>query len=402
VKLAFLSSIYLKHLGQIYKRLNGLEDKSYLEQNKIIRDETISSMGEWQKHFTKSGTETLMVCINNPFSQSRWCRENDFIPKGNDLEFEIALEQLRRFRPTHVFIFGISYYSENNRLNKIINECSTLKKKICWYGAPEGNLNEFKNYDLVITPSSELNKDLQSNGINSAVLNHAFEPRTLELIKSNPRRNKLCFIGSLTLGNNWHEERFRYLELLCKEIEVDIYADINKPSFLQNIKRHLINYRQNICEVITNYEKTIEKFKYYADKENLPIYDRFHNSPITDKIKPPEYGLRMMNILSSYTLTFNMHIPIAKDWACNMRLTEASGIGTCLLSDHKRNNKEYFAQYEQYCTYKSVNDFLKKYNYLHANSNLIDEISNELQCLTLKNRNTTIQFNNLQKILKRL
>ena len=402
MRLAFLSSIYLKHLDQIYKRFIGLENKSYIEQNNTIRNEAICSMGEWPKHFAKSGTETLMLCVNNPFSQSRWCRENDFIPKGNDLEFEIALEQLRRFRPTHLIVFGISYYSEDNRLNKIISQCPTLLKKICWYGAPVVDVNEFKNYDLVITPSPELNNNLNSIGIKSKVLNHSFEPKTLELINLNERKNKLCFIGSLTLGNNWHEERIRYLESLCTEIEIDVYADIIKPSFLQSSKRRLINYRQSICELITKYEKTIETFKYYADKKNLPKYDRFHDSPITKKIKPAAYGLRMLNILSSYTLTFNMHIPMAKDWACNMRLTEAAGVGTCLLSDQKKNNNEYFGEFVNYCTYSSVKDFIVKYQHLHDNRRQIDEISKNLQSLTLKKRNTTIQFNDLQKILKEL
>ena len=402
MKIAFVSSFYVKHMEQIYDKFKDLHKKSFNEQNKIIRDQTICSMGEWPKYFQKIDVESLMLCLNNPYLQNKWCIENDFIPKSGDVEFEIVLEQLRRFEPTHIFIFGINYYSRENRLLRITDKCPSIRKKICWYGAPEGDISKLKAYDLVLTPSRELKDSLTKVGINSHVLNHAFEPRALDLVKSSNKNKNLCFIGSLTLGNDWHQERIEYLESISQHIKIDIYTNLTKPKFYQKLKRYYIYYRYKMSNFLNKYDILIEKIRYYANKENLPIYDKMYDSCILKMLKPAVYGLDMLNILSSYKITFNKHIPMAGNWACNMRLTEAAGIGTCILSDYKLNNYEYFGSHEKYCSYKSKSEFIKKYQYLIENEHLINTISNEIKKNTLIKHNTKNQFDRLYSMIYEL
>ena len=81
-------------------------------------------------------------------------------------------------------------------------------------------------------------------------------------------------------------------------------------------------------------------------------------------------------------------------------VTAASGIGKCISSDHKFNNYEYFGQFEEYCTYKKVSEWVKRIIYLTNNTNVIEIISSELQSETLNKRSTTKQFNNLTRIFK--
>ena len=103
---------------------------------------------------------------------------------------------------------------------KISDKCPSIRKKICWYGAPEGDISKIKEYDLVLTPSKGLQDSLTKVGINSRVLSHAFEPRALDLIKSSNKSKNLCFIGSLSLGNDWHQERIEYLESISQQIKM--------------------------------------------------------------------------------------------------------------------------------------------------------------------------------------
>ena len=402
MKIAFLSSIYEKHREQIYCKFKELHKESFEEQNNKIRDETICSMGEWPKYFKRINEECLMLCLNNPYLQNKWCLENDFIPSSQDVEYEIILEQLRRFKPTHLFVFGISYYSTKNRLQRILKECPSILKKICWYGAPEGDILKLKNYDLVLTPSRELKDNLVSSGINSALLNHAFEPRTLDLIDSKRKTGNICFIGSLGLGNDWHEERIEYLESISRYIKIDIYTNLTKPSFYERLKRSFIFYRHNMSRFLNNYSIFTDKIRYYANKENLPVYDRLHNSCILKMLNSSVYGLDMLNVLSSYKITFNKHIPMAGNWASNMRLTEAAGIGTCILSDHKLNNNDYFGIHEKYCTYRSKDDVIRKYNFLIENDDLLNTISNDIKNQTLANHNTDNQFDRLHSMISKL
>ena len=399
MKIAFLSSIYIDHLEQIYRKISDLHKKSFDKQNRTIRNETICSMGEWPSHFEKCGIEALMLCVNNKYLQNKWCMENDFVPKSENIDFEILLEQLKRFKPTHLFVFGASYYYEKNRLNVIVNECPSIRKKICWYASPESNIDVFNDYDIVLTPSRELKNVLIKTGINSRVLDHAFEPKSLELIDAKKRKNKLCFIGSLTVGNRWHQKRIEYLEAISKEIDIDIYASIIKPSFYHKFKKTFISYRHHICNFINNYQQSIDKINYYADKDNLPKYDILTESNILGRIKPPVYGLDMLNVLSSYTITFNKHIQVTGDWACNMRLTEAAGVGTCILTDIKNNNKNYFGKHINYCTYSTIDDLVSKYKYLRHNRDLLTFISKDSQKHILNKYNTETQFDKLRNII---
>ena len=115
--------------------------------------------------------------------------------------------------------------------------------------------------------------------------------------------------------------------------------------------------------------------------------------------KPAVYGLDMLNTLSSYKITFNKHIPLANDFAGNMRLTESSGVGTCLLSDHKKNNKDYFGEFVKYCSYKSIDEFINKYEYLIENNDLINTISKNIKQITLSKFNTDNQFQRLYNLI---
>ena len=402
MKIAFLSSIYEKHREQIYSKFKDLHKESFEEQNNKIRDETICSMGEWPKCFELVNEECLMLCLNNPYLQNKWCMENDFLPNSQDVEFEIILEQLKRFKPTHLFVFGVSYYSAENRLQKIIKECPSIKKKVCWYGAPEGDISKLKNYDLILTPSRELEESLANSGINSSLLNHAFEPRTLDLIKSRKKTGNICFIGSLSLGNDWHQERIEYLESISQCIKIDIYTNLTRPSFYERLKRNFIYYRHNMSKFLNKYDIFMEKIRYYANNENLPVYDRLFDSNILRMLNPSVYGLDMLNVLSSYKITFNKHIPMAGNWASNMRLTEAAGIGTCILSDHKLNNNDYFGIHEKHCSYRSKDEVIRKYSYLIENEDLLNTISKDISDQTLAKHNTNNQFDRLYSMISKL
>ena len=163
---------------------------TYNEQYQFIKESTICSMGEWPNYLKEFGIESIMLCRNNAKLQKTWCHENDFIPKSDDIEFEIILEQTKRFNPNILFIFGASYFAQNCRLERLVCNCGSIKKKVCWYGAPEGNERMFQKYDLVLTNSLALRDSLRQKKVRSEQLNHAFESRTLSLLSNRTKKNR--------------------------------------------------------------------------------------------------------------------------------------------------------------------------------------------------------------------
>jgi spore maturation protein CgeB len=400
VKIAFISSIYLKHLEQIYIKNECLENRTYTEQYEIIQKEAISAIGRWPIHLNKLGIPSIMFCRNNPFIQDTWCKENHFHPKTEDTEFEIILEQVRRYKPTHLFIFGASYYAHGNRIIKIQSKCPTIRKKITWYGAPERNEKIFKEYDLVLTPSCKLQERLDDMGICAKQINHAFEPKTLDYLKPSKRNNKACFIGSMIPGNEWHQERIEYLEILEKSTNLEIYTEIKKPTHFLEFKKYMLEIRSEMCKVLNRFYKSNDRINYLSDRDNLPIYDNLMGSPLLSKIKGSVYGLDMLNTLSQYSITFNQHINLAGEYAGNMRLFEATGLGCALITDMKSNLSNFFEPDKEVIAYNSKEEAVEKINYLTDNPMKAKQIGKAGQLRCLKSHSTQNQINRLSEIIK--
>ena len=373
---------------------------SYDQQYKFIKDETICSMGEWPKYLKTLGFESIMLCRNNFVLQNTWCIENDYTPQSNDIEFEIILEQTKRFNPDILFVFGASYYDQNNRLDIITNNCTSIKKRICWYGAPEGNEKIFGQYDLVLTNSIFLRDSIRKKGGKSERLDHAFEPEIIKAIKKKPKINKVCFIGSLIPGNEWHNKRINYLEALAENFDVQIYSNVNQLSFRNKLLKQALGIRQRTSNLIAKYTSTNSVFKNYANPDNLPKFSFLDDSPINNKIKNPIYGIEMLQKLSEFRVTFNMHVAQTGNYACNIRLLEATGVGTCLITDKKIGNTSFLSIFNKYCAYDSKKDMIKKTDQLLSNNLLNNQISEKLQQQTITKHNTKNQFDRLNNYLK--
>ena len=59
----------------------------------------------------------------------------------------------------------------------------------------------------------------------------------------------------------------------------------------------------------------------------------------------------MYRVLARSKIALNRHIDVAEDHANNMRLYEATGVGTFLITDAKRNLSELFEPGEEVVTY---------------------------------------------------
>ena len=74
--------------------------------------------------------------------------------------------------------------------------------------------------------------------------------------------------------------------------------------------------------------------------QNLP-----YNSKIRKNHRGERWGVDMYDILSRTKISFNRHINVAEKNANNMRLYEATGMGSLLLTDKKDNLKKLFENF---------------------------------------------------------
>jgi spore maturation protein CgeB len=74
----------------------------------------------------------------------------------------------------------------------------------------------------------------------------------------------------------------------------------------------------------------------------------------------------MYDILRRSRITLNIHIDLAEGWANNLRLYEATGMGTALLTDWKQNLHEMFVPGEHVAAYRDAEDCVRQIQALLA------------------------------------
>ena len=109
----------------------------------------------------------------------------------------------------------------------------------------------------------------------------------------------------------------------------------------------------------------------------------------------------MYDILSRTKISFNRHINVAENNANNMRLYEATGMGSLLLTDKKDNLKKLFEEDREIVTYSSKEEALDKYNYLINNSSELANIAKAGQLRTLKEHTYENRIKELIQILNK-
>ncbi|PNW30956.1 UNVERIFIED_CONTAM: hypothetical protein BEN50_20150 [Euhalothece sp. KZN 001] len=128
----------------------------------------------------------------------------------------------------------------------------------------------------------------------------------------------------------------------------------------------------------------IPKLKTYATLADAPNLSRYVDSAIASRANPPVFGLAMYQTLYNSKVTLNNHIDIASQYASNMRLYEATGVGTCLLTDAQQNLKEIFESDQEVVTYSHPEEAVEKVNYLLKTPDERDKIAKAGQARTLR------------------
>jgi hypothetical protein len=85
-------------------------------------------------------------------------------------------------------------------------------------------------------------------------------------------------------------------------------------------------------------------------------------NPLRALAKPSIFGLEMYCVQAGFKICLNAHGPSA--YASNQRLYEATGVGTCLLTDWKDNLPDLFDPDREVVTYRSPEEAIEKIRYL--------------------------------------
>lgn len=368
-KLLRITDLYPQYIQSVYQKNHDLTSQSYLEQSKVLSSKSVEISSSYVKELNTIGVEAFELISNASIAQKQWLKENNL---SIDLSLtETILKQINFFKPEVVWIDTTALLNTSFIIQlKKSNPC--VKKVVGHICAPFNNDIEYglKELDAVFTCTPCIEHELKRKGMkNVTLVYHAFYPDIINWVKeeNNPYpENDFVFTGSLYTGYGLHKSRIEYIEtMLANQINVSIYGNLESRNTV--LKKQAMYYAINTLNTIgasslINKIRSLSRFKNYGDEKI-----NYYSTDLINSTKPPVFGLEMYKVLAKSKICFNIHGEIAKKCAGNIRLFEATGIGSCLITDHKDNMKTLFEIGQEVVTYTNINDCLEKVKWLINN-----------------------------------
>lgn len=371
MRLLVINTDYPEFLRNLYLEHPGLAEKSYQEQ---MRERSRSCFGIadfYSANLRRLGHEAWDIHANNEPLQKKWASERGLklpsdnywglrfrkkmIPWVSRLHeprwfFEVLSAQIKHAKPD--VLVNTAMDSVPARFMKEIKSCARFLVGQIAAPLPQGE--DFGCYDLVLSSLPNLVSYFRGLGLPSEIFPFAFERKVLDLCPETQRDIQVSFVGSLS---SQHHSRIRLLESLCEKLDIEIYGN--------------------------------------------GIDTLAASSPIRKRYKKTVWGIGMYRILSRSRMTINHHIDIAGPFANNMRLFEATGTGTLLVTDQKENLQQFFDTKKEIAAYANPQECAEVIlHYLDHEKERAD-VAAAGQTRTLKDHTYAGRMEELMEIVKR-
>ena len=364
---------YGTYVDQFYTKHPLTVNASFGEQLKAFKEDFFPWILSWSKFNIDSEVEIFETINDAYLLQKAWMQERPI--DENNWRVQIVLEQIRAIQPDVCIIYPPERYTK-----PIIDEIRRIVEHDVLIGGYDGmnrmDISRYDGYDFVITCSRYICSYYQQHGMATYPLEFGFDPAVNNAINTQqPKRYPISFCGSIF--PNGHANRYELLSYLAprvpltistefeKDVEYTLFSKKTLKALLPWNKDYWTSYWLNRCNVGAN------------------------------------YGLEMYQFLHDSEVTINAHGENIY-FAANVRLYEATGVGTCLLTDWKENITEIFEPDEEIVTYVSKEEAYDKIRFLMRHDNEAQKIAKNGQKRTLREYTYTKRIAGVIEYIKTL
>jgi spore maturation protein CgeB len=332
-----LNTDYPVFLYRLYAQHSGLEKRPYDHQMRVRNESLFGTADFYSSNLQKLGHEAWDIHANNKFIQEAWAAEHGLrIDSGPRWQFrlrrglipwvsrsrnrqwvhQIMAEQIKHYKPDVLLNQAMNGFS-NDFLRGIKPYVKLLVGEHAATRLPE--TENWSVYDLVISSFPPTLDWFRLKGVRAELIRLGFEPRVLSHLDDRERTIPISFVGSLYHGV--HNTRLEWLEYLCNSLQVKIWSP--HTNFLPSI---------------------------------------LDASPILRSYVGVAWGIEMYQVLRDSCLTLNHHGDVLP-YANNLRLYEATGVGTLLITDWKANLHEMFEPGKEVVVYRTSEECAQMIQY---------------------------------------
>jgi spore maturation protein CgeB len=374
VRILFLNADYPSFLGTLYEGQRGLPMRQYAVQLAVRNASCFGTADFMSRYMARSGVDSIDVHANNRPLQEAWLASRRLNISGwiaraltaygfgrlrrrfvtfdrRHPRFKAVLaEQIAAFRPSVLYNHDPGGISADWLKSMLPSACALVAQ----IASPRDPSVNWHAYDLVISSLPNFVAAFRREGVAAEYMPLAFEPAVLRSLGPVPRDVPLSFVGSLSPA---HGERLRFLETLAARSGVAIWGD-------------------------------------GADRLT-------RESALRARHRGAAWGTQMFRVLARSEVTLNKHIDISENYANNMRLFEATGMGACLITDWKENLQEMFEPGKEVVAYRTIEECLDLIRYYSTNTSEREGIARAGQARCLRDHSYERRMAELVALLKR-
>lgn len=320
--------------------------------------------------FQKLGHEAYEIVHNIEPLQQLYAKEHGFSETG----LKLLTKQIQQIKPDILFLDTINVPPE--WVNEIRRSETCIKKIGIFNCSPASAsmVELFRTCDFVITCNETIQDQYKKLGLNSFHIYHGFGEKLLKQLKKHDKKELILFSGSLFAGADFHDERLQVLEgFLKNNLPLSIYAYVDQsPAWKVEMRKAAYQMAKILKHIPGNplaFSRKIRNMQSTKLASALKL-----SSALRSKLHSPLFGLDMYQTMADSLVTFNIHGGIAGPYAANMRIFEATGVGSCLLTDSKKDLGNLFEIDKEIVTYSSREECIEKATWLLNNPAKANEI----------------------------
>lgn len=312
MRIVIVDTYYARFLAVHYASHKGLRHQDYSAQRASLLAAAFGTSDFYSRHLNELGCEAIDLIANCAPLQATWARDNGVpfhelalkIPHrlyqlpaiGRYLAalpglLDVAVAQIRAYRPDVLYCQDLSFFP-GDVLQSLKKDIGLVVGQIA---CPLPEESFLKGYDLILTSFPHFVDRIRALGIQSEYFRIGFDLRVLDLLGNVTKDVPVSFVGGIS---RHHNKAIPLLEYLAAETPIQFFG-----------------------------------YGARALPRRSPIRKRHHGEV---------WGLDMYRALARSKITLNRHINVAENYANNMRLYEATGVGSLLITDRKDNLGELF------------------------------------------------------------
>jgi hypothetical protein len=404
MRLFCINDAYPLYVKKFYARHKHLARRPYAEQKAILDYDAFGWADFWSQAMAPLGYEVMEVTSNLEPVQKAWAAEQQARYNERTWRQEIILAQIKQFRPAVLFNADFPLFS-HQELAALKAACPSIQGTLAFCSSPYHDSSVLQGYDVVLSCSPLYVQVFQSRGHRAMLLNQAFEPRVLARIDCTKEPViDFSFIGQILRLNNFHLHRDQVLQELVRHIDIEIFSPSGDVTWLDeagNFSRYLLYTFMNFLKSRNLPPGFLSKLPVLGKALHWPAMSPRLVSPLLKShLQGAVFGLEMFQTLKNSKVTLNIHGDNDPRFATNMRLFEATGVGTCLVTDWKENLHKLFAIDAEVVTYKSVEECLEKVKWLLDNPRERQAIAAAGQARVLRQHTFAHRAVHLDEIIK--